>query len=161
MGKVYREVVFDNKLSIEKFLADEFNVLLKLDSGQSLSYSNQELKSVLVNLDITEEEGKATLTISKLVSLKAFLLSKEEGMDVVKLIATIDDVMKLSSNGVKSDSMGIPNDENLKEFLSKANIRVESIVEDKVFLSDGKRKVSVKCKNNFYDFNQIELIEEY
>ena len=161
MGKVYRKIVFDSKLSIEKFLQDEFNVSIELDSDQSLNYPSQELKTVLVNLDITEKEDKFILTISKLVSLKAFLLSKEEGMDVVKLIATIDDVMKLSLNGVKSDSMGIPNDESLKEFLNKANIRVENIIEDKVFISDHKRKVSVKCKDNFYDFNQIELIEEY
>ena len=156
MAKVVRRIEFNEEKDLLNFLEKEYNISLDLGKEDNCEFKNQELDSVLVNLSVSKEKDKSVLTISKLVSLKAFLLGKEEGMDVLNLIKTIDKVMNMSSNGVKTNDVGIVHDENIKEFLNKASIQIESNTDGKVILADNKRKASVEYLENTFDFNTIE-----
>lgn len=160
MGEVIRQLEFNNKNEMKQFLEDEFSFSLSLKEGESI-YHNQELKSILVNLSLEYKEDKLKLNIIKLVTLKAFLLSKDQDMDIVDLIFNIDKTMKMSLNGVKKSEAGILDDQNLKEFLNLAKIKVDEITKEKVLLSDNKRQVSVEYKDCSYDFNTIEIIKEF
>ncbi len=160
MAKVIRQIEFDSKVDMKKFLHDEFDYVFDLNK-EEFSYKNQELNDILVNLELEYKNDKVCLTISKLVTLKAFLLSKEQQMDIVDLIFKIDKIMNMSSDGLEKRQSGILDDNNLKTFLSKADIKAEALKEDSVELSDNKRVVSVECRDGSYDFNTIKLIKEF
>lgn len=160
MGRVTRQLKFDNKEDMKIFLEDEFDYLIDL-TKDVFEYENQQLDDILVNLKIECENEEVYLTISKLVSLKAFLLSKEQNMNIIDLVYKIDKVMNMSNHGLKKSRTGICYDNNLKEFLHKANIKVEELEKDIIKLTDAKRSVCLKHKNQCLDFNTINLIEEF
>ncbi|KNF08967.1 hypothetical protein CLPU_4c00130 [Gottschalkia purinilytica] len=173
MAKVIRELEFGKKSEALDFLKKEFSLSLSEDdaiiNNNNFSYPKKELNTVLVDLAITEKENKAVLTISKLVSLKAFLLAKEEGMNVVELIGKIDRTMKLSSNGVKITKLGIVHNKDFEDFLHSTKIILEESSNDSITLYDGKRQAIVKrieiddtagneLIETIYDFNEITEI---
>lgn len=159
MGKVIRKINLEEDINIVDFLKKIYSVNTdcmesELIDGNTL-YKNIELDSILVN--VTKEENE--IIISKLVSLKAFLLSKEQGMNINDLLANIDKVMKMSNGLNKGDSY-IDLDSELKKFLATANMEVVSKNEDKVTLSDGKRFAIVNVKDGKIDFNSISEVEK-
>ncbi|MEF9951608.1 MAG: hypothetical protein RR840_03290 [Clostridium sp.] len=156
MGKVI------NKLKIN--LSSEENVLELLSNSYSINtndmvivkekectiYKNLELNTILANLVVEEN----SIYLEKLVSLKAFLLSKEQGMDINKLIFNINSVMNMSC-GIDLCNEGIIINNNLEDFLLSANIGFNM---DNLTLKDSKREASIKMKDRVIDFNTIEEI---
>ena len=82
-------------------------------------------------------------------------------MDIADLVFKIDRTMNMSKRGLTKTNKGILDDDSLKEFLFQANITIEQIEESRIKLSDNKRSVSVEYRNKSYDFNSIQLIEEF
>lgn len=159
MGKVVRKINFEGK-SIVDFLKTMYSINTDSMVNELVDnknyYKNIELDSILVN--VTHEENN--ILINKLVSLKAFLLSKEQGMDINDLLKNIDKVMKMSENGLKKAEEALLFDSELKLFLSNASIEVIDSNREKVTLSDGKRVVNVNLHNEKLDFNSIVEVEE-
>ena len=89
------------------------------------------------------------------------MLSKQQNMDIADLVFKIDRTMNMSKRGLTKTNKGILDDDSLKEFLFQANITIEQIEESRIKLSDNKRSVSVEYRNKSYDFNSIQLIEEF
>ena len=162
MGKVIRELEFDSIEDMKKFLNQEFDYSIILNQKQKNDeYKNQELRDILVNLKLEYKDDKVYLTISKLVTLKAFLLSKEQDMDIVDLVFKIDGIMNMSRGGLEKTKLGISNDDNLKEFLDESNIKSEQLERSSIKLCDNKRSVSIDSIDGSYDFNTIQPIEEF
>ena len=160
MGKVTRTLEFRGEEKMKEFLKEEFDHLIIL-SQEDQEFKNQELNDILVNLNVQHKNNGVCLTISKLVTLKAFLLSKQQNMDIADLVFKIDRTMNMSKRGLTKTNKGILDDDSLKEFLFQANITIEQIEESSIKLSDNKRSVSVEYRNKSYDFNSIQLIEEF
>ncbi|KMT20990.1 hypothetical protein [Clostridium cylindrosporum] len=158
MGKVVRTLKFDGRKSAIEELKNIYSVnreneIIKVEEGVT-TYKGVELDSILVNIIEEINNSDTVIKIEKLVSLKAFLLSKEQNMDINLLLYNIDKVMKMSDDGLNKDEHGIIFDNQLKAFLKEANIdAVDS--EDNIILSDGKRKTSVAVHNNSINFNTI------
>ena len=79
MGKVTRTLEFRGEEKMKEFLKEEFDHLIIL-SQEDQEFKNQELNDILVNLNVQHKNNGVCLTISKLVTLKAFLLSKQRCM---------------------------------------------------------------------------------
>lgn len=170
MGKVIRNIKFKSLKDAQSFLKKEFNFELSSKErcdkveDKRIVYKNKELDSILVNLEIEEGKEDTLLSINKLVSLKAFLLSKEQGMDINSLISNINRVMKMSSQSISTAEGRIIVDDNIKVFLSKAKIETLGNDNGKIILDDGKRKVSIgyledKTGRVSYNFNEIMEIQ--
>ena len=157
MGKVIRQLGILENSSVIDYLKGIYNVntdlVEKKVEDKKTTYKNIELDSILVNA--VEEEKN--IYITKLVSLKAFLLSKEQGMDINNLLLNIDKVMDMSSGLVLKDN-GIVLDNALKSFFSKADMNIVDDLEKSIKVSDGKRKVILSTKENKIDFNSIEEV---
>lgn len=155
MGKVIRNINISEGTNCIDFLKQMHNVNTdfleeKIEEGNKI-YKNIELDSILVNV----EENKNNIKISKLVSLKAFLLSKDQGMNINELIYNIDKVMGMSEKGLTKAEEFLIYDKKLEEFLHKANIEVVEINSEYIVLNDRKRKAQIKCKNKKINFNTI------
>lgn len=157
MGKVIRQLGILENSSVVDYLKEIYSVntdlMEKKVENKKTTYKNIELDSILVNA-IEEEKN---IYITKLVSLKAFLLSKEQGMDINNLLLNIDKVMCMSSGLALKDS-GIVFDNALKSFFSKADMNIIDNSEKSIKVSDGKRKVILNIKENKIDFNSIEEV---
>ena len=157
MGKVIRQLGILENSSVVDYLKEIYSVntdlMEKIIEDKKVIYKNIELDSILVN--VVEEEKHISLT--KLVSLKAFLLSKEQKMDINNLLLNIDKVMNMSS-GLALEDNSILLDNNLKSFFSKADMNIIDTCEKSIKLSDGKRKVTLSIRENKIDFNSIEEI---
>lgn len=159
MGKVIRKINIEEDMDVVKFLKTIYSVntddmTSELADGNPF-YKNIELDSILVN--VTKENN--SIIISKLVSLKAFLLSKEQNMNINDLLENIDKVMKMSESGLNKSKNSINFDNELKAFLKGANIEVVSENHEKITLSDGKRSANVNVSNGKIDFNSILELE--
>lgn len=159
MGKVIKNVAINEGTNAIEFLKQIYSVNTdfveeKIENENKI-YKNIELDSILVNV----EEEKQNIKISKLVSLKAFLLSKEQEMNINDLLSNINKVMSMSESGLNKIDDSLSYDDNLKEFLHKANIEVVEDNGESVVLNDGKRSVKVDYKGKSLNFNTIlELI---
>lgn len=153
MGKVISKLKEVNRNNFIDILSSEFKVndefLEVINEGNKVIYKNIELDSVLVNA--IWEEGAY---LEKLVSLKAFLLSKEQGMDINMLLFNINRVMKISKElNVFKGSIKLDN--NLRSFLEGAKINID--IENGI-LNDSKRSVNVNIIDDRVDFNSIKEI---
>lgn len=158
MGRVERIIPIIEGLNIIETLGKGYSVNLEYLEEQTVNgnivYKNIELDSILLNAEEVDNEIKLT----KLVSLKAFLLSKEQGMDINNLIFNINRIMRLSNNDLALEEDSILYNEDLKVFFNTANIKVDKISEKELILNDGKRTASVKLNRNKVDFNTIKEI---
>ncbi|MEG0371053.1 MAG: hypothetical protein RR645_02035 [Clostridium sp.] len=155
MGKVTRIIKIKNKISGVEYLKTIYNSVSQGDERLELNgtvvHKGLEIDSILVNVIEDYNEIK----MEKLVSLKAFLLSKEEGMDVNNLIINIDKVMKITDNGLLQVRNGIKLNYELKIFLERASIRLDL---KGGILNDTKREVRIKIEEDILDFNSIREI---
>lgn len=159
MGKVIKNIGINEGINVIEFLKQIYSVNTdfveeKIENENKI-YKNIELDSILVNV----EEEKKNIKISKLVSLKAFLLSKEQEMNINDLLYNINKVMRMSESRLNKIEDSLAYDDNLKEFLNKANIEVVEDNKESIILNDGKRTVKVDYNNKNINFNTIvELV---
>lgn len=159
MGKVIKNISINEGTNVIEFLKQIYSVNTdfveeKIENENKI-YKNIELDSILVNV----EEEKTNIKISKLVSLKAFLLSKEQEMNINDLLYNINKVMSMSESGLNKIEDSLAYDDKLKEFFNKANIEVVEDNDESVILNDGKRSVKVDYTGKSLNFNTIlELI---
>ncbi|MEF9933954.1 MAG: hypothetical protein RR539_01490 [Clostridium sp.] len=152
MGKVKRNLRNLNSVNLIEEIGKQFSVnteyLQIVKEEDRITYKNIELNTILVNL-ISEGES---VYLEKLVSLKAFLLSKEQGMDINTLINNINSVMSISCK-LNSSEEGIVINSELEGFLGAAAIEFDA---KKGLLTDSKRQARVNINNGVIDFNSIE-----
>lgn len=153
MGMVTREIEFRNRDELSEYLKIEYNIELYPDVEE---LGELGLGDILVKAEIVEIAGETVLRLKKLVSLKAFLLSAEAGMDINKLVFDIDNLMDMSQDGLNWSGMTIADDGSLEEFFKVAGI--EKVSDRGEILKDAKRSVKVKKIMGNYDFNSIEEI---
>lgn len=156
MGKVIRSINISEGTNCIEFLKKMYSVNTDFLEEKNIEYGNKiykniELDSILVNI----EENKTNIKISKLVSLKAFLLSKDQGMNINELIYNIDKVMRMSDKGLTKSKEFLVYDDGLEEFLHKANIEVVEVNSEHIVLNDRKRVAKVKYKSKNINFNTI------
>lgn len=151
MGLVSRVIEFRSKEDMLDYFKVEYGFEPDLESKE---FGEIELGDILVKAEIECFETEAVFRMKKLVSLKAFLLSKEAGMDVNKLLYDIDSLMNMSEDGLNWSGTLISDDKSLEEFLDAAGI--DKVGDNK--LKDSKRVVKVKKIMGSYDFNSIEEI---
>lgn len=151
MGRVRRNAITVSK---DEKTAEHLKQAFGIDfvKGQA-EYRGAEIEDILVDLNIEEKEEYLEVGISKLVSLKAFLLSKESGMDINELVTKIDRIMEMSEGGFDTNEEGVLYDSNLEKFFEVANMKSEGNTID-----DGKRRATVEMKDGRVDFNTIEEI---
>lgn len=156
MGMVSRVIEFRSKEELLDYLKLEYGFEPDLESKKvgAIELGEIELGDILVKAEIECFEKEAVLRLKKLVSLKAFLLSKEAGMDINKLLYDIDSLMNMSEDGLNWSGTLISDDKSLEEFLDAAGIDKTGDNE----LKDSKRTVKVKKIMGSYDFNSIEEI---
>lgn len=149
MGMVKRELYFRDRGELMDYLKMQYD--FEISEGDS-ELKGIELNTILVDAEIEDMKNEVVLRLKKLVSLKAFLLSRETGMDINKLVFNIDDLMKMSEDGLNWNGNWIADDESLAEFFRAAGISKGDV---DGALKDGKRSVNVKKLRGNYDFNSI------
>ncbi len=152
MGRVYTDRMFEKDERIVDYLKENYGIEYTSDRDV---YEEAVVDDIMVTLKIENLDNFLSLKISKLVSLKAFLLSKEQGMDINDLVYNIDRIMDMSEEGLITRRNGILYDKNLKRFFEVANMKVSGEIVD-----DGKRKARIKLEDDVFDFNTIEEITE-
>lgn len=158
MGKIIRKLELKDEKVID-FLSSIYSVNTNdmeiLSEDNITTYKNIELDSILVN--VSQEQN--ILKINKLVSLKAFLLSKEQDMNINELLYNINKVMKMSTEELNKTEDFIVLNDSLKQFFKVANIEIIKLGNKDIILSDGKRKVKIsKEYNNIYFNTIIEIL---
>ncbi len=147
MARVYTERTFEKDERALDYIKDNFGI--EYDGSQN-EFSDAVIEDIMVNLKIASSDNFVTLKIDKLVSLKAFLLSKEQGMDINILVQKIDRIMNMSTNGLSRDKNGIIIDSEFKRFLEIAGMKIKGNT-----IEDNKRKVEVEITEDRLDFNTI------
>lgn len=152
MGKITTERVFEKDDRIVEYFKENFNIKYEKDKNY---YENVYIKDLLVNLNINNIDNYIIVKISKLVSLKAFLLSIEENIDVNKLIQKIDTLFNITQEGIETKNNGIVYDHNLERFLEIVNMKLEDNI-----INDEKRKARIEIIDRIIDFNTLKEIKE-
>lgn len=165
MARCEATIKFQDKKSLAGYMDKTYGFQFEFNESDILKeYKNVELDDILVSLTAkTTAEGETHLVISKLVSLKAFLLSKDSGTDINSLVKKIDKILNLSMGTLESGNDGIAYDECLSNFFHNSKMHLDLDSKGSlVILDDGKRKARMRISQNnskvHIDFNSIEEI---
>lgn len=148
MGRVFTERSFEKDERFLDYVKDNFGIDY---DGSQTEYKDVEIDDIMVNIKIEDLDNFISLKMDKLVSLKAFLLSKEQGMDINLLVQKIDRIMNMSDNGLTRDKEGIVINSELERFFEIAGMKFYNNN-----IEDNKRVVEVVINEDKIDFNTVK-----
>lgn len=148
MGRVFTERSFEKDERFLDYVKDNFGIDY---DGSQTEYKDVEIEDIMVNIKIEDLDNFISLKMDKLVSLKAFLLSKEQGMDINLLVQKIDRIMNMSDNGLTRDKDGIVINSELERFFEIAGMKFYNNN-----IEDSKRVVEVVINEDKIDFNTVK-----